>query len=65
MKKLLQIDYSSLAYSNFIEGLKERNQEGNVESWFTKYIDDEGNISYHASIIKSEFNKWIKLGMAD
>ncbi|EJC3743491.1 hypothetical protein MYY10_002499 [Enterococcus faecium] len=58
-----RIFYSKLSYDNFIDGLKKRNSGKNVDSWFTKYVDDDGEVSYHASIVKSEYNEWIDSGM--
>ena len=57
--------YSSTSYNNFIEGLKKRNSSENVENWFTKYTDSDGEVCYYADIIKKDFNNWIKNGMKD
>ena len=43
--------------------MKERNSDKDVEKWFNKYIDDNGDISYYANIIKTSFNDWIDSGM--
>lgn len=53
--------YSSLSYSNFIDGLKARNSKKDVEKWFTSIDDPTPNIdiAYNASVIKSAFDEWI------
>lgn len=53
--------YSSLSYSNFIDGLKAQNSNQNVENWFTSINNPIPNIGrvYNAGIIKSAFDKWI------
>ena len=55
--------FSSTSYTNFIELMKERNSDKDVEKWFNKYSDDNGDISYYANIIKTSFNDWIDSGM--
>ncbi|WP_319219462.1 hypothetical protein [uncultured Trichococcus sp.] len=55
--------YSQSSYDNFIIQLKNRNAGKNVDSWFAKYEDEEGNVSYHADIIKEDYNNWINSGM--
>ena len=57
--------YSSCSYSNFIEGLKNRNESKDVESWFTYYADEGDGDFYTASVIKKDFNEWISQGMPD
>ena len=54
--------YSSLSYTNFVDGLKARNSNKNVENWFTSINNPIPNIdiAYNASIIKIDFNEWIK-----
>ncbi|WP_273708582.1 adenylate/guanylate cyclase domain-containing protein [Leuconostoc mesenteroides] len=52
--------YSECAFHNFIAGLKQRNSDKDVDSWFTKYTDDSGNVSQHAGIIKTDFDSWIE-----
>lgn len=53
--------YSSLSYSNFIDGLKARNSKKDVEKWFTSIDDPIPNIgiAYNANIIKPDFYEWI------
>ena len=53
--------YSSLSYSNFIDGLKVRNSNQNVENWFSSINNPIPNIGrvYNADIIQSVFNEWI------
>lgn len=53
--------YSSLSYSNFIDGLKAQNSNQNVENWFTSINNPIPNIGrvYNAGIIQSAFDKWI------
>lgn len=55
--------FSTLSYDNFIEDMKKNNSEKDVESWFTKYTDNDNNSSYHAGIVKSGFSEWIDSGM--
>jgi hypothetical protein len=55
--------YSQSSYDNFITQLKERNTGKDVQSWFTRHEDEEGNVSYHADIIKEDYNNWINSGM--
>ncbi|GBD72198.1 hypothetical protein TEHN7126_1357 [Tetragenococcus halophilus subsp. halophilus] len=57
--------FSELSYINFIEELRKRNSEKDVEEWFKKIKGRDGETSYHADIIKVEFDEWIKAGMAD
>lgn len=52
--------FSSKSHYNFIDLLKEENNSKDVNSWFTKYTDDNGDVSYKANIIKTDFNNWIK-----
>ena len=53
--------YSSLSYINFIDGLKARNSNQNVENWFSSINNPIPNIGrvYNADIIQSAFNEWI------
>lgn len=53
--------YSWRSYINFIDGLKARNSEKDVEKWFTSINNPIPNIGrvYNADIIKSAFNEWI------
>lgn len=55
--------YSKSSYDAFIDGLKKRNNGKDVDSWFKRYVDDEGEVSYHASIVKSEYKEWVDSGM--
>ena len=55
--------YSQSSYDNFITQLKERNTGKDVQSWFTRHEDEEGNVLYHADIIKEDYNNWINSGM--
>ena len=57
--------YSWRSYINFIDGLKARNSEKDVEKWFTSInnpIPNIGNV-YNADIIQSTFNEWIKFNV--
>lgn len=56
--------YSSCSYSNFIEKLKEKNEEKTPADWFTYYNDINGSY-YTADIIITDFNDWILNGMKD
>ena len=53
--------YSWRSYINFIDELKARNSEKDVEKWFTSIDDPIPNIgiAYNANIIKSDFDEWI------
>jgi hypothetical protein len=57
--------YSSLSYSNFIDGLKAQNSNQNVEKWFTSINNPIPNIGivYNTDIIQSTFNEWIKFNV--
>ncbi len=55
--------FSKYSYDNFITKLKDRNVGKDVDSWFTKHQDGDGNVSYHADIVKIEYNNWIDSGM--
>lgn len=57
--------YSSCSYNNFIEALKKRNKSKDVESWFTYHADEGDGAYYTASVIKTDFDKWISQGMPD
>lgn len=57
--------YSSTSYNSFIEGLKKNNPSRDVESWFTKFIESDKEVCYHANIIQKDFDTWIKNGMKD
>lgn len=57
--------YSSCSYNNFIDKLQERNSEKNVKEWFTYHSDEGEGAYYTASIVKSDFDKWISNGMSD
>ncbi|WP_118801167.1 adenylate/guanylate cyclase domain-containing protein [Haemophilus haemolyticus] len=54
--------YSLLSYNNFVDGLKAQNNNQNVENWFIRIDNPIPNIGrvYNASIIKTDFNEWIK-----
>ena len=56
--------YSVSSYNNFIETLKERNNDKNPEEWFTYHNDSNGEY-YTANIVKTDFDKWISNGMKD
>ncbi len=56
--------YSSCSYSNFIDKLKEKNEEKTPEDWFTYYNDSNGGY-YTADIIIMDFNDWISNDMKD
>lgn len=56
---------SSCTYINSIEQMCLNNKNKDVESWFTKYINDEYGTFYTANIIKSKFEEWIDDGMED
>ena len=53
--------YSLRSYINFIDGLKARNSEKDVEQWFTTINNPIPNIGtvYNVDIIKTDFNEWI------
>ena len=53
--------YSWRSYINFIDGLKARNSEKDVEQWFKTINNPIPNIGtvYNADIIKIDFNEWI------
>lgn len=53
--------FSKASYDNFIELWKKENP--GAESWFTKYIDNNYNVSYHCGCVISDFNDWINSGM--
>ena len=57
--------YSWRSYINFIDGLKARNSEKDVEKWFTSINNPIPNIGrvYNAGIIKSAFNEWISFNV--
>lgn len=55
--------FSNTSYINIIKQLIANNKGENVESWFTVKTDSKLGIYYSASIIKREFNNWIKEGM--
>ena len=57
--------YSRRSYINFIDGLKARNSEKDVEKWFTSINNPIPNIGrvYNAGIIKSAFNEWISFNV--
>ncbi len=57
--------YSSLSYSNFIDGLKAQNSNQDVENWFTPIISPIPNIDivYNADIIQLAFNNWINFNV--
>lgn len=55
--------FSKVSYDNFIKKFKDNNPTKNVESWFDKYSDEDGNVSYHAKLVKSDYNEWIDSGM--
>lgn len=57
--------YSSCSYSNFIDKLQERNSEKNVKEWFTYHSDEGDGAYYTASIVKTDFDKWISNDMSD
>lgn len=54
--------YSESSYNNFIDKLIEKNGE-EAKSWFTKHTTIDYGIYYDASIVKSNFDKWIEEGM--
>lgn len=51
--------FSELSYINFIEELQKINSEKDVEEWFKKIKGRDGETSYHADIVKVDFDKWI------
>lgn len=57
--------YSWRSYIYFIDGLKARNSEKDVEKWFTSINNPIPNIGrvYNAGIIKSAFNEWISFNV--
>lgn len=57
--------YSWRSYINFIDGLKARNSEKDVEQWFTTINNPIPNIGrvYNTDIIKSAFDEWISFNV--
>ncbi len=54
---------SSTTYENMIAKMQENNKDKDVKSWFTQYIDQKLGTFYDASLVKTEFDKWISDGM--
>jgi class 3 adenylate cyclase len=59
------IVFSILSYDNFIDELVKKNKDKDAKSWFTQVYHTDYGTYYHANIIKTEFNTWIKDGMKD
>jgi class 3 adenylate cyclase len=55
-KRLL---YSSSAYTNFIDECVAKNRE-KARGWFTKKSNPDVGTFYDASIVKSDFDRWVK-----
>lgn len=52
--------YSECAFNNFIDLLKKENSKKNVDNWFTRYTDNNNNVSYYADVSMTDFNSWIE-----
>lgn len=57
--------YSECSYDNFINKLKEQNNEKNPVAWFKKHFDSVNGVYYSADIVKTDFKEWIEKGMID
>lgn len=56
--------YSSCSYSNFIDELV-KTSGNKAKGWFNEKYDSKYGKYYHASLVKSGFEKWINEGMKD
>lgn len=60
------ICFSTLAYFNFIDKIKELNPEKYDDNWFDMKYSDKYNLNYYTTdLFKSKFSDWIKSGMPE